>query len=111
MTAVSWCYALVRGRCGIVTVGGVLRDQPFIAYDSLAGQTLTREERVWSNSGTEPEVIVVQYGRGCWTRGQKFALIRTVCLCVRTLISRSVTATKTGQTPTESHVKRIKLLR
>ena len=27
----------------------------------------------------EPEVIVVQYGRGCWTRGQKFALIRTVC--------------------------------
>ena len=29
--------------------GGVLRDQPFIAYDSLAGQTLTREERVSSN--------------------------------------------------------------
>ena len=31
--------------------------------------------------------------------------------CVRTLILRSVTATKTGQAPAESHVKRIKLLR
>ena len=47
----------------------------------------------------------------CWTHGQKFALIRTVHVCVRTLISCSVTATKTGQAPTESYVKRIKLLR
>ena len=53
----------------------------------------------------------VQYGHGCWTRGQKVALIRTVCLCVRTLILHSVTATKTGQAPAESHVKHIKLLR
>ena len=67
------------------------------------------ENQEWN--GTEPEVIVVQYGRGCWTRSQKFALIRTVRFCVRTLISCSVTATKTGQAPTESHVKRIKLLR
>ena len=49
------------------------------------------------------EVIVLQYGCGCWTRGQKFALIRTVCLCVRTLISRSVTATKT-----DKHQQRVK---
>ena len=62
-------------------------------------------------NGTEPEVIVVQYRLGCWTRGQKFALIRTVCFCVRTLISRSVTATKTGQALTERHIKRIKPLR
>ena len=59
----------------------------------------------------EPEVIVAQYGRGCWTRGQKFALIRTVCLHVRTPISRSVTAMKTGQALTESNIKHIKLLR
>ena len=52
----------------------------------------------------EPELIVVQYGRGYWTCGQKFVLIRTVCLRARTLISCSVTATKTGQAPTESHV-------
>ena len=62
-------------------------------------------------NGTEPEVIVVQYGRGSRTRGQKFALIRTAHFCVRTLISHSVTATKTGQAPTESYVKRINLLR
>ena len=30
----------------------------------------------------------LQYGRGCWTRGQNIALIRTVRFCVRTLISR-----------------------
>ena len=48
---------------------------------------------------TEPEVIDAQYGRGHWTRDQKLALIRTVCVCVRTLILRSVTATKTGQAP------------
>ena len=41
-------------------------------------------------NGTEPEVIVVQYECGCWTCGQKFALIRTVCFCVWTLISCSV---------------------
>ena len=58
-------------------------------------------------NGTEPEVIDAQYGRGHWTRGQKLALIRTVCLSVRTLISRSVAATKTGQAPAESHVKRM----
>ena len=48
-------------------------------------------------------VIVAQYGCGCgcWTRGQKLALIRTVRLCVRTLISRSAAATKTGQAPTD----------
>ena len=62
-------------------------------------------------NGTEPEVIVVQYGHGCWTRDQKFVLIRTVHFCARTLFLRSVTATKTGQAPIESHVKRIKLLR
>ena len=53
----------------------------------------------------EPEVIDAQYGRGHWTRGQKLALIRTVCLSAWTLISRSVAATKTGQAPAESHVK------
>ena len=42
-----------------------------------------------------------------WTRGQKLALIGTVCVCVRTLILRSVAATKTGQAPAESHVKRM----
>ena len=56
-------------------------------------------------NGTVPEVIDAQYGRRRWTRGQKLALIRTVCVCVRTLILRSVTATKTGQAPAESHVK------
>ena len=59
----------------------------------------------------EPEVIVVQCWCECWTRGWKFALIRTVHLCVRTLISRSVTAMKTGQVSAESHIKCIKLLR
>ena len=58
-------------------------------------------------NGTEPEVIDVQYGRGRWTRGKKLALIRTVSLSVRTLISRSVAATKTGQPPAESHVMRM----
>ena len=60
-----------------------------------------------TRNGTEPEVIGAQYGRGHWTRGQKLALIRTVCLSVRTLISRSVAATKTGQAQAESHVKRM----
>ena len=55
----------------------------------------------------EPEVIDAQYGRRRWTHGQKLALIRTVCVCVRTRILRSVTATKTGQAPAESHVKRM----
>ena len=58
-------------------------------------------------NGTEPEVIDTQYGRRHWTRGQKLALIRTVCVGVRTRILRSVTATKTGQAPAESHVKRM----
>ena len=64
-------------------------------------------------SGTErnPEVIDAQYGRRRWTPGQKLALIRTVCVCVQTEVQtrilRSVTATKTGQAPAESHVKRI----
>ena len=58
-------------------------------------------------SGTEPEVIDAQYGRRCWTRGQKLAPIRTVCICVRTQVLSSVTATKTGQAPAESHVKRM----
>ena len=58
-------------------------------------------------NGTEPEVIDAQYGHGHWTRGQKLALIRTVCLSVRTLISSSVVATKTEQVPAESHVKRM----
>ena len=56
---------------------------------------------------TEPEVIDAQYGRGHWTRSQKLALIRTVCLSVQTLISHSVAATKIGQAPAESHVKRM----
>ena len=60
---------------------------------------------------TEPEVVDAQYRCGRWTRGQKLALIRTVCLSVRTLISCSVIATKTGQAPAESHVKCTKLLR
>ena len=30
----------------------------------------------------EPEVIDAQNGRRCWTRGQKLALIRTVCVCM-----------------------------
>ena len=60
-----------------------------------------------TRNGTEPEVIDAQYGRGHWTRGQKLALIRTACPSVRTLISRSVAATKTGQAPAESHVKRM----
>ena len=58
-------------------------------------------------NGMEPEVIDAQYGRGRRTRGQKLALIRTVCLSVQTLISRSVAATKTEQAPAESHVKRM----
>ena len=58
-------------------------------------------------NGTEPEVVDAQYGRRRWTRGQKLALIRTVCVCVRTRILRSVTATKTGQAPADSHVKRM----
>ena len=75
----------------------------------MRGRYKTQNGMEWN--GTEPEVIVIQYRHGCWTCGQKFALIRTVRLCVRTPISRSVTATKTGQAPIESHVKRIKLLR
>ena len=55
----------------------------------------------------EPEVIAAPYGRRCWTRGQKLALIRTVCVCARTRILRSLTATKTGQAPAEGHVKRM----
>ena len=51
----------------------------------------------------EPEVIVAQCRHGCWTRSQKFALIRTVHQYVRTLISCSVTAMMTGQAQTESH--------
>ena len=64
-------------------------------------------------NGTErnPEVIDAQYGRRRWTLGQKLALIRTVSVCVQTEVQtrilRSVTATKTGQAPAESHVKRI----
>ena len=48
----------------------------------------TRNAQEWNGmeqNGTELEVIVVQYRRGCWTRGQKFALIRTVRFCVWTL--------------------------
>ena len=57
---------------------------------------------------TEPELEVIdaQYGRGRCTRDQKLALIRRVCVCVRTRILCSVTATKTAQAPAESHVKR-----
>ena len=68
-------------------------------------------------SGTKrnPEVIDARYGRRRRTPGQKLALIRTVCVCVQTEVQtevqtrilRSVTATKTGQAPAESHVKRI----
>ena len=38
-------------------------------------------------------------------------LVRTAHLCVRTLILRSVTVTKTGQALAEGHVERMKLLR
>ena len=62
-------------------------------------------------NATELEVIKAQYGRGRLTRRQKLVLIRTVCACVWTRILRSVTATKTGQAPAESHVKRKKLVR
>ena len=51
------------------------------------------------------------YRCGCWTRTQKFALIRTVRLGVWTLILHSVTARKTGQAPTDSHVKCLELQR
>ena len=70
---------------------------------AFAGSYKTRNRT--ERNGTKPEVIDAQYGCGHWTRGQKLALIRTVCLSVRTLISCSVAATKTGQAPTESHVK------
>ena len=56
---------------------------------------------------TELEVIDAQYGRRHWTRGQKLVLIRTVCVCVQTWILHSITATKIGQAPAESHVKRM----
>ena len=69
------------------------------------------KEKEGIKPGTEPEVIDAQYGRGAGHVGQKLALIRTVRLCVQTLILRSVTAIKTGQAPAESHVKRMKLLR
>ena len=59
----------------------------------------------------EPEVVVAEYRHESWRHGHKFALLRTVCLYVWTLILHSITATKTGQVPTESHVKRIILLR
>ena len=39
--------------------------------------------------------------------GHILALITTVCVCVWTRILRSVAATKTGQAPAESHVKRM----
>ena len=58
-------------------------------------------------NGTEPEVIDAQYGRRRWTHGQKLVLIRAVCVCVQTLILRTVADTKTGQAPAESNVKRI----
>ena len=59
-------------------------------------------------SGTERNgtgINCAQYGCRRWTRGQKSALIRTVCVRVRARILRSVTATKTGQAPAKSHVK------
>ena len=58
-------------------------------------------------NGTESEVIDAHYGRRRWTHGQKLALIRAVCVCVQTLILRTVAATKTGQAPAESYVKRM----
>ena len=75
----------------------------------IYARTFTREaiKPGTERNGTEPEVIDAQYRRVHWTRGQKLALIRTVCLSVRTLISRSVAATKTGQAQAESHVKRM----
>ena len=74
----------------------------FILWDAGKPETL-RNGMEWN--GTELEVIDAQYGRRRWTRGQKLALIRTVC--VRTRILHSVTATKTEQAPAESYVKRI----
>ena len=83
------CWRLAKLICQIIVCGEAIKPR--------------------TEDGTE--VIDAQYGRGRWTRGQKRALIGTVCLSVRTLISRSVAATKTGQAPAESHVKRMKLLR
>ena len=34
--------------------------------------------RYKTRNGTEPEVIVAQYVRGCWTSGQKFVLEQLV---------------------------------
>ena len=83
------------------------------AANCIAGEATmaTQAGRYKTRNGMKPEVVVAQYRCGCWTHGQKFALIRTVRLCVWTLISHSVTATKTGQAPTDSHVKRMELQR
>ena len=56
-----------------------------------------QEQNGTEQNGTEPEVIVVQYGGDA---GHVARNLRTVRFCVRTLISRSVTATKTEQAPT-----------
>ena len=83
------------------------------AANCTAGEATmaTQAGRYKTWNGMKPEVVVAKYRCGCVTRGQKFALIRTVCLRVWTLISHSVTATKTGQAPTDSHVKRMELQR
>ena len=38
-------------------------------------------------NGMETEVIVVHYGCGCWTHGQKFALIRSLSMCTNSDLS------------------------
>ena len=53
-------------------------------YDRLCSSVKStyRNYSIWEGlkpgieqNRTKPEVIVVQYGHGCWTRGQKLALI------------------------------------
>ena len=69
-----------------------------------SGREAIKPGTEWNGTGSN---WCTKTGRGRWTRGQKLALIRTVCLSVRTLTSRSAPATKTGQAPAESHVKRM----
>ena len=104
-----WGSAVPPGPAGLGCIGRYMTcaiKEHTVSLNRDAGKPgMLRNGTEWN--GTEPEVIDAQYGRRCWTRGQKLALIRTVCVCVLTLILHSVTATKTEQAPTESHVERI----
>ena len=104
------------GECGsLVMWDEFSADQQWTTSGQVTAHTDVHSSGMLENSersGTErnrtgSNWCTMQYGRRRWTRGQKLALIRTVCVCVRTKISRSVTGTKTGQAPVESHVKRM----